>query len=86
MLTPLIRFSDLIINMNCILQSNISTYAANNEEVGVSISNICPMLPESSIDGETELKAEVYGNIKRLEFERDSALTVRECFVNSGQG
>lgn len=83
MSTPLIRFSDLIVNTNCIATVKFSTYAANDEEAGIPLVNICLMLPEGSIDGQTEPKAGVYGNVEKLEFEGDLALTIWEYFSNS---
>ncbi|MBW4691716.1 MAG: hypothetical protein KME27_08085 [Lyngbya sp. HA4199-MV5] len=85
MSVPLIRFSDLIVNVNCIATVKFSTYTANDKEADIPIVNICLMLPEGSIDGQVEPRNGVYGSIEKLEFEGDLALTIWEYFSSSGK-
>lgn len=85
MLVPLIRLSDLIVNINCIATVKFSTYAASDKETSIPIVNICLMLPEGSIDGQTAPKDGVYENVEKLEFEGDLALQIWDYFIQSGK-
>lgn len=79
-----IQVADLIINTNCIATVKFSTYAADDKKADIPTVNICLMLPEGSIDGQTGFRTGMSESVEKLEFEGDLALTVWNYFIQSG--
>lgn len=83
-----IRLADLIINVDCIATVRFSTYSGFCEGKDVPVVNICLMIPEGSLDGETngchgcgcpeKCKA-----VEKLEFENDLAMAIWNYFTQS---
>jgi len=69
-----IRLADLIINTNCIATARLSNYSLPDSEQAVPVVNICLMLPECSIEGNSDPDVEHFYNVEMLEFEGDLAL------------
>jgi len=69
-----IRLADLIINTNCIATARLSSYSLPDSEQAVPVVNICLMLPECSIEGNSDPDVEHFYNVEMLEFEGDLAL------------
>ncbi len=80
-----IQVADLIINLNCIATVKFSTYTADNQKEDIPTVNICLMLPEGSIDGQTELKPRALESVEKLEFEGELAMVIWNYFTQSGK-
>jgi hypothetical protein len=76
-----IQLADLIVNVNCIATVKLNTYAADDNNEDIPTVNICIMLPEGSIDGQTELKPGAQKSVGKLEFEGELAMTVWNYFT-----
>ena len=78
-----IRLADLILNTECIASVKFSTYSAADKEDNIPIVSICLMLPDGSLDGETDLKAGKLESTENLEFEGELALAIWNYFLES---
>ncbi len=78
-----IRLADLIINIDCIAAVKFSTYSGFCEGKDIPIVNISLMIPEGSIDGETECCVEKCMAVEKLEFESDLAIAIWNYFIES---
>ncbi|MBW4581114.1 MAG: hypothetical protein KME42_16225 [Tildeniella nuda ZEHNDER 1965/U140] len=79
-----IRLADLIINTECIATVRLSAYAAADQKEDIPLVNLCLMLPEGSVDGQTRVKAGHLRSVEKLEFEGDLALAIWNYFLESG--
>lgn len=78
-----IRLADLIINIDCIAAVKFSTYNSFCDGKDIPIVNISLMIPEGSLDGETEGCPEKCNAVEKLEFESDLAMTIWNYFIQS---
>ncbi|HBB32613.1 MAG TPA: hypothetical protein DDZ80_10925 [Cyanobacteria bacterium UBA8803] len=78
-----IRLADLIVNINCIAAVRLSTYNGSDEGKEIPIVNICLMIPEGSLDGETEPCCEKCQGVEKLEYESDLAIAIWNYFSES---
>ncbi len=78
-----IRLADLIINIDCIAAVKFSTYSGFREGKDIPTVNICLIVPEGSLDGETECCIEKCKAVEKLEFESDLAIAIWNYFIQS---
>jgi hypothetical protein len=78
-----IRLADLIINLDYIATVRYSTYSGFGEDKEIPVVNICLMLPEGSLDSETECCLENCNAVEKLEFENDLAIKIWNHFLQS---
>lgn len=78
-----IQLADLIINTECIATAKLSNYTPSGGVEAVPTVNLCLMLPEGSIDGDTRPNIDRGVGIERLEFEGALALEIWNYFVRS---
>jgi hypothetical protein len=78
-----IRLADLIINIDCIAAVKLSTYNSFCDGKDIPIVNISLIIPEGSLDGETEGCSEKCNAVEKLEFESDLAIAIWNYFIQS---
>jgi len=78
-----IRLADIIINIDCIAAVSFSTYRGYREGKDIPIVNICLVIPEGSLDGQTDDCMEKCHSVEKLEFENDLALAIWNYFIQS---
>lgn len=76
-----IQLADLIINIDCIATVRFSTYSGLCEGQDIPVVNICLMIPEGSLDGESEGCLEKCKAVEKLEFESDLAMAIWNYFT-----
>ncbi|HAG85608.1 MAG TPA: hypothetical protein DD379_23985 [Cyanobacteria bacterium UBA11162] len=82
-----IRLADLIVNINCIAAVRYSTYNGFGDGKEIPIVNICLMIPEGSLDGETEpcCDCEKCPGVEKLEYESELAIAIWNYFTQSSE-
>ncbi len=83
LIVAFIRLADLIINLDCIAAVSLSTYSGSREGKDIPIVNICLVIPEGSLDDETEGCLEKCQAVEKLEFESDLAIAIWNYFIQS---
>jgi hypothetical protein len=78
-----IRLADLIINIDYIATVRFSTYSGLRGGKEIPVVNICLMLPEGSLEGETDGCPGKCNAVEKLEFENDLAIEIWNYFVKS---
>ena len=78
-----ILLADMIINLDYIAAVRFSTYSGFREGKDIPVVNICLVIPEGSVDGETECCPEKCKAVEKLEFESDLALEIWNYFLQS---
>lgn len=78
-----IRLADLIINIDYIATVRLSTYHNCSEGKDIPVVNICLVIPEGSLDSETDGCMEKSKAVEKLEFESDLAIAIWNYFVQS---
>ncbi len=78
-----IRLADLIINIDYIATVRFSTYSGFSGGKEIPVVNICLMIPEGSLDGETDGCQGTCNAVEKLEFENELAIEIWNYFLKS---